>query len=334
MKILITGGCGFIGTNLIRFLKESAGDGIGIRVLDNLRVGTREDLGRVTEFRDMDPGEDFSDWSGVPGLVQGDIRDPEAVQRSSLGADAVVHLAANTGVIQSMESPIEDCENNILGTLNLLEACRREEIRMFILASSGAPLGESGPPVHEELVPRPMSPYGASKLAGEAYCNAYRNSFGISAVALRFSNVYGPLSRRKTSVVAHFIKNALEGRPLTIYGDGLQTRDFLFAEDLAEGIWLTLNRPGDGRSVYQLGSGREVTVKEVANKIRELALEKTGGSPEILYEGERKGEVRRSYSDIRLAREELGFMPQTALEEGLERTFEWFLNPNNERGEK
>ena len=144
------------------------------------------------------------------------------------GIDTIIHLAANTGVGPSIEKPQVDMSVNIIGTFNYLEASRVNKISKFIFASSGAPIGEVEPPIHEEIPPHPLSPYGASKLAGEGYCSAYKNTFGIETVVLRFGNVYGPGSINKSSVVAKFIRKAINGDILEIYGDGMQTRDFIY----------------------------------------------------------------------------------------------------------
>ena len=211
---LITGGCGFIGTSLIaQLLKEKPKT--KIRVLDNLSVGTKEDLAEVCNFVEVDVShgislhsscaEDFSDHFEVE-LITGDVRDYDTCSQCCIGIDIIVHLAANTGVGPSVENPRLDMEANVIGTFNMLEAARKNNIGKFIFASSGAPIGEVDPPIHEEKVPRPVSPYGASKLAGEGYCSAYYRTFGIKTIALRFGNVYGPLSKHKNSVVAKFIK--------------------------------------------------------------------------------------------------------------------------------
>jgi len=177
-------------------------------------------------------------------FVLGDIRNPKDCLKATEHVSAVVHLAAQSGVPTSVEDPMLDCEINIMGTLNMLEACCKNNVDKFVFASSGAPLGEVEPPIHEEKVPRPVSPYGASKLAGKAYCNAFYKTFGIKTVVLRFGNVYGPRSSHKSSVVAKFFKRALEGLPLEIYGDGKQTRDFIYTEDLCNAIYLSLKALG------------------------------------------------------------------------------------------
>ncbi len=231
----------------------------------------------------------------------------------------VVHLAAQAGVPASVEDPLTDCELNVRGTLHALIAARDAGVQGFVLASSSAPLGEIIPPAHEGLVPRPTSPYGASKLAGEAYCSAFAGSYALPTVALRFSNVYGPYSYHKGSVVAAFCKRALAGEPLIVYGDGSQTRDFVFVEDLARGIAQAVVVGGTG-TVAHLGSGTETTVLEVAREISH----RLGGEVPVEYRPIRASDVTRSVSDISLARKLFGFEPRVSLAEGLDRTVAWF----------
>src|SRR5918997_3838727 len=203
---LVTGGCGFIGTALIRSLREEGGH--AVRVVDNLSVGTREDLAAAGDFVEVSSGELGPMVSGEHlELVAGDITDDDLALRAARGADVIVHFAANTGVMPSVEDPRGDCMSNVVGTLNYLEAARHVGVGRFIFASSGGTIvGEAEPPIHEEMPPHPVAPYGASKLAGEGYCSAYFSTFGVATVALRFGNVYGPLSGHKNSVVARFIK--------------------------------------------------------------------------------------------------------------------------------
>lgn len=333
MNILVTGGCGFIGVNLIlRLLKDD--EEHRIRVIDNLSVGKREDLEEI-QRSEVGGQSSESEPTGIE-LVVGDIRDRDLAVKACRGMDAVVHLAANTGVIPSIEDPRGDCTTNVLGTLNYLEACRVNPstisrtygaggVKRFVFASSGAPLGEQEPPIHEEMVPSPISPYGASKLCGEAYCSAYHGSYGLNTVVLRFGNVYGPRSSHKGSAVAKFIKHVFAGEPLPIYGDGNQTRDFIYVDDLVDAILLALERPNVGGEVFQIATHREHTVGEVAEVLNRLAEKHLGRKSEIVYEKERKGEVRRNYSDISKARRALGFEPRWGLEEGLEETFKWFM---------
>jgi UDP-glucose 4-epimerase len=199
-------------------------------ILDNLSVGNREDLAIVCDFTEVIPSEAL-DGKGVR-LVVGDVRDFDVVAQCTKSIDCLVHLAATTGVGPSVENPRTDMESNVIGTFNVLEAARIQRVKRFVFASSGAPIGEVEPPIHEELAPHPVSPYGASKLAGEGYCSAYFRTFGIETVVLRFGNVYGPGSNHKSSVVAKFIRQAMHGEMLEIYGDGNQTRDFIYIKVL------------------------------------------------------------------------------------------------------
>jgi UDP-glucose 4-epimerase len=324
LNYLITGGCGFIGVNLISWLLSNGKDH-KIRVLDNLSVGRTEDLASIREVDKITKEE----ISGAPvrglELVVGDVRDNGLVGAACKGADTVVHLAASTGVSPSIEDPMADCMDNVLGTLNVLEGARQSGATRFVFASSGAALGEKNPPIHEEMVPRPISPYGASKLAGEGYCTAYHGSFDLETVALRFGNVYGPNSSHKSSVVTKFIRHILKSEPLPIYGDGNQTRDFIYVDDLIEAIVSSLDRPNIGGEIFQIATHKEHSVIEVAQVLNELAEEHLGRKSEIVFENERKGEIKRNYSDISKARKMLGFEPKYDLKEGLEKTFLWFL---------
>lgn len=324
MNILITGGCGFIGINLIRMLLEQNTD-IRIRVVDNLSVGTREALASIGQLTEISKKGIGNTLNSRFELMVGNILDGDLARISCQGVDAVVHLAANTGVIPSIEDPMADCQTNVLGTINYLEGARVNEIKHFVFASSGAPLGEQGPPINEDMVPRPISPYGASKLSGEAYCSAYNGSFGLDTVALRFGNVYGPHSSHKGSVVAKFIKHIFSREPLTIYGDGTQTRDFIHVDDIVQAIILALKKENVGGEVFQIATYREHTVNEVAEELIRLAKKHLGRTSPIIYEEERKGEIKRNFSDITKAQKSLGFEPKYELVRGLEDIFLWFL---------
>src|ERR1700733_6052373 len=233
MSWLITGGCGFLGTSLVKRLVDR---GISsIRILDALLVGSRADLSLVTDY--TEPTSFKNPPIGVE-LVVGDVRDAQLVLDACVGCATVVHLAANTGVDQSVRDPRTDCLVNVIGTLNCLEAARSNGAKRFVFASSGAPAGEIEPPIHEEIAPHPVSPYGASKLAGEGYCSAYFRTYQLETVALRFGNVYGPGSLHKGSVVAKFISRALSGLPMEVFGDGQQTRDFIYIDDLIDAVML------------------------------------------------------------------------------------------------
>ena len=298
---LVTGACGFVGVNLLRTLGTR---GIRARVLDNLAVGRREDLA----------GLDAE-------LVVGDIRDPAVVRSALDGVEVVVHLAAHTRVVESIAQPEESFDVNARGTLTILEAVRRRGgIRRFVLASTGgAILGDAIPPVHEGMPARPLSPYGASKLACEGYCSAYFGSYGIPTVVLRFSNVYGPWSYGKGSVVAAFFKRILAREPLLIFGDGRQTRDFLYVEDLCGAVLAAATRDCAGE-VFHIAAGRETEIGALAA----LMIRITGFDVPIRHEPSRAGEVRRNCADIAKARLGLAYDPRTDLETGLAHTWDWF----------
>jgi UDP-glucose 4-epimerase len=218
-----------------------------------------------------------------------------------------------------------DLENNVVGTFNMLEASRRNKVQRFIFASSGAPLGEVDPPIHEEKAARPVSPYGASKLSGEGYCSAYCRTFGLKTITLRFGNVYGPLSGHKNSVVARFFKQALAGETLEIYGDGNQTRAFLFIDDLVQAVILSAKTEAGG-DIFQIATYHETTVNEIASRIKEIVEKETGRTVNVVYEEPRAGDVRRNYPDISKARKMLGYEPRIDMGEGLRQTFSYFMS--------
>ena len=302
-KVLITGGCGFVGVNLAHMLHEL---GREIRVIDNQSLGSRAHLEPLPV--------DF---------IDGDIRDADAVDRAVKGVDAVVHLAADTRVIPSIEKPAFNFENNVVGTFNILEAMRRHEVPRIVAASTGgAILGEAEPPVHEAMVAEPISPYGASKLACEGYLSAFAGSYGIDGASLRFSNVYGPRSFHKGSVVAHFFKRILAGEELVVYGDGTQKRDYIFVEDLCEGIVSAIERGASG--VIQLGTGTPTSVDALIAEMRGV-VEPQGYPVRVRYEDFRPGEIKHTWCRIDKARERLDFDPDTPLSEGLAYTWAWFV---------
>lgn len=318
---LITGGCGFIGSALTARLLAAGGR---VRIVDDLSVGSVAALPRQVGYRDRDPVELDGDW-GQLELIRADVRAAETALGAAVGADVIVHLAASTGVAPSIEAPRRDCEVNIIGTLNYLEAARVNDVKRFVFASSGAPLGEQEPPLHENKVPRPISPYGASKLAGEAYCSAYWGSFGIETVALRFGNVYGPGSAHKESVVSKFLRRALTGEVLEVYGDGTQTRDFIYIDDIVEAIELAANRPGIGGEVFHIATQKERTVNEIAQLVAAMVGERLGRKVVIQNKAPRRGEVRRSYADVSKARERLGFVARQDIRAGLSETLDYLL---------
>lgn len=300
-QVLITGGAGFIGVHLADHLLRS-GD-YGVTVLDNESLGDRDNL-------DLDRVR----------FVGGDLRSREDLRAALEGKDAVVHLAADTRVMDSIENPAHNFENNVIGTFNLLEECRAQGVDRIVAASTGgAIVGDVPPPVHERMAAQPTSPYGASKLMLEGYLSAYSGAYGMRGCALRFSNIYGPRSFHKGSVVAHFFKRILAGEPLVVYGDGSQARDFLYVGDLVEGIRVAID--SDAVGAFQLGSGKPTTV----NELLELMRSATGRDLDIQYADFRAGEVLQTWCEIDKARDGFGFDPRTSLDEGIRRTWEWFL---------
>ena len=274
-------------------------------VLDNLTTGARKSL------------------EALPvKFVRGDIEDADLMNEVVLGHHGVVHLAAQTGVPSSLADPRRDCEVNVIGTLNLLEACRASKQQMsFVFASSSAPLGRQTPPATEDKAPLPVSPYGASKLAGEGYCLAYFGSWGLRTVVLRFANVYGPHSNHKESVVAKFFKDVSEKGVITIQGDGQQTRDLLHVKDLCRAILMALEIDIGGE-VLHIATGTETSILEVAGMVRDV----TGGRVDIQHAPARQGDVRRSYASIARARRVLGWQPRIGLRDGLRDTLAHFVS--------
>jgi UDP-glucose 4-epimerase len=234
--------------------------------------------------------------------------------------DAVVHLAAFGSVTESIAEPFANLEVNVHGTLVVLDACVAAGVEQLVFASTGgAALGNAVPPVDERTPPWPISPYGAGKVAGEAYCHAYAGAFGLATTALRFANAYGPFSAHKRGAVTSFVTRALVGEPLVVYGDGSATRDFLYVDDVCDGIVAALERRF-GDNVFHLASGVETSVEELAH----LVLELTGVDVPIEHAPARRGEVERNFARSERAAEAFGFEPKYSLRQGLERTVEWF----------
>jgi UDP-glucose 4-epimerase len=298
-QVIVTGGSGFIGQNLVRKFTAA---------------------GRSTTVFDLElfPGSKSEATFGVHSIV-GDILDFEAIKTAMQGHDSVVHLAAQTEVPTSIENPEDDCRVNVLGTFNVLRAARETGISSVVFASSAATLGRQEPPVSESSVPLPLSPYGASKLAGEAYCSAFFGTWGLKTKVLRFSNVYGPFTGNKEGVVAKFMKNLLDDSVITIDGTGDQTRDFIYVEDLCDAIMMAVESEIGGET-YQMGTGQETSISSLAETI----VSASGVGANIQYRDARQGDVFRSYSDISKIKKDLGWSPITTLDEGIVLTWDWF----------
>jgi UDP-glucose 4-epimerase len=305
-KILITGGCGFIGANLISFIFEKTN--WNITILDNLTSGKKEYLSDFIDDKRLD-------------FIKGDIRDQEKVKKAIDKCDFVVNLAAQVGVIPSVEKPLFDMDVNIKGTLILLKAAVDSDVEKFIQASSATPLGEQEMPLNEDKVPAPLSPYGASKLACEGYCSAFSGSFNLNTVVLRFSNVYGPWSELKGSVIPLFIRQILNDETLTIYGDGRQTRDFIYVSDICQGIFLSLTRElPENYCLFQLGTEKETSI----NELIDLLKNNISKDFSYRYASARNGEIICSYTDISKAKNILRYKPKIPIEKGIRKTIEWF----------
>lgn len=300
-KTLITGGRGFIGVNLVQALKTQ----MNIRVLDNLK-------------RSSPTGWSFDDVE----FVRGDILDPSTLKHAFLGVKKVVHLAAYGSVVESIANPIDNFLINAQGTLNVLQASVSAGVEKIIFASTGGALiGDAEVPVRENSLPKPISPYGASKLCGEAYCHSFSKSYDLETVSLRFGNVYGPHSAHKKGAVTVFIKALMNDEPIVIYGDGQASRDYVYVDDLCCGISSALNTRTSGNEVFHLGSGRETTVLNLAKTLCEVA-----GKPNhpIHFKPHRQGEVTRNFADYKKAKLNLKFAPIWDVEEGLAATWKWF----------
>jgi UDP-glucose 4-epimerase len=248
--------------------------------------------------------------------LEGRIEDGPAVRRAAKGAEAVVHLAARPGVADSVARPDLDFGANVLGTFNAVDAARRAGARSFVFASSGAVLAGATPPLREDMPPAPLSPYGASKLYGEGI-TAAAGVYGMVGISMRFANVYGPRSAHKKSVIALFIRRALGGKPFVIYGDGSQTRDFLYVEDVCTAIDKALH--ADKPGVYHLGTGVETSVNELAERVARAC----GTEMKIEAKPPRPGDAARSFVDLSSARRHLRWTPRVELDDGLRRTAEW-----------
>jgi len=302
MKTLVTGGAGFIGSNIVHLLVE---EGHQVTVLDNLLSGCRCNL---------DPFPDVE-------FIEGDVRDAETVAQAMDGVEVVFHLAASVGNTRSIEHPIEDSEINVIGTLRVLEAARRAGVRKIVFSSSAGIFGElKYLPIREDHPVEPDSPYGASKLAAEKLCLAYAKLYDMEAACLRYFNVYGIKQRYDAygNVIPIFAHRLLHGLPLIIYGDGEQTRDFVNARDVAVANYKAALANGVS-GAFNVASGTRITI----NRLAELMSEASGIRPVIQHAPSRKGDVRHSLADISAAREAFGYEPAVGLEEGLVKYMDW-----------
>lgn len=309
MRWFITGGCGFIGSRLIKSLSKNIDNEIVI--FDNYSVGEPKDLG------DLEKSPKIS-------IFEGDIRDETALVKASEGCDAIVHLAAVSGVRISIDEPRDVFDINCLGTFNVLEAARTNKVGRVIVASTGCAIGTAEPPMRENMVARPDSPYGASKLMGEAYCKCYSDSFGMNATALRFSNVYGPGAYKKISLVHKYIKVAIQGGSLFLYGDGTQTRDFLYVDDMVKAIEKVALEQNLSGETFNICTGIETAINDVIAALDSALAEQGIGKPEIIPEPRIEGELHRNYSSPDKLLNAIGWKASTDLKDGLPQTISYF----------
>ena len=305
MKCLVTGGAGFIGSNIVSLLLER---GHGVTVLDNLSTGYASNLEPYPEVE----------------LLNGDIRDEAAVTRAVSGKDAVFHLAASVGNKKSIEEPVFDAAHNVLGTINVLEAMRRNGVGNIVYSSSAGIFGEPQyQPVDEAHPVEPDSPYGATKLAGEKLALSYMKLHGIKAVCLRYFNVYGQNQRFDAygNVIPIFAARIARGETLNIFGDGEQTRDFVDVKDVARANVAAAENP-DAGGTFNVGTGTYISI----NRLVELLRETTGEDFEVSHGPERPGDVRHCTADITRLREVLGISPDTGVAENLRRYYTWMMS--------
>jgi len=302
VNALVTGGAGFIGSNLVALLRE---EGWNVRVLDDLSTGYEQNLHNLRlEF------------------VRGDVRDRELVDQLVEGVDVVFHLAASVGNLRSLEHPQEDADINVIGTVNILESARKHRVGKIVYSSSAAIFGELlTTPIAEDHPQNPDSPYGVSKLAAEHYVLSFAKLYGVSAVSLRYFNVFGVHQRYDAygNVIPIFAKRALSGTPITIFGDGEQTRDFINVRDVALANYRAATFL-DGVHVFNCGTGQSITINHLAALIQECA----GSNVDTVYEAPRLGDVRHCRADISRMHEKLGFVPSGDMKADLRAYLDWF----------
>ena len=306
-RYVVTGGAGFIGSALVRALL--ARGGVHVRVIDNLLTGREQNLEEIRERIEWD---------------RSDIRDAQAMPSAVRGADVVFHLAAIPSVPRSIHDPVPSHQVNADGTFNVLQACAGAQVGRVVYAASSSAYGDTAVlPKVETMLPSPKSPYAVQKLLGEHYASVFNSCFGLETVALRFFNVYGPRqdpTSPYSGVLSLFMRALIDRRPPTIFGDGEQTRDFTYVEDVAELCAKASAAPGVAGNMYNAGNGNRYSLNyiwDVLQKIEGITLPANYGPP-------RAGDVRDSQADTTAARRDLGHDPRYSLEEGLRRTLAWY----------
>lgn len=303
MKALVTGGAGFIGSNIVKELLQRKYE---VTILDNLSSGYQINLDQF--------GSSIS-------FINGDIRDEHVLNEATSNIDTVFHLAASVGNKKSIDKPIEDAEINVIGTVKLLEMARKKGIKKIVYSSSAGVFGELKIlPIKEDHPIEPDSPYGSTKLCAEKECMSYAKIYGMNIVCLRYFNVYGPSQRFDAygNVIPIFVFNILKGKPITIFGDGEQTRDFINVKDVVQAnLKAAENHSVSG--VFNMGSGSSITINDLVEKIKD----KIGVDVEIKHAPPRPGDVRDSLADISSAKNILRYEPQVSITKGLTEYIRW-----------
>lgn len=315
MRVLVTGAAGFIGSHLVERLTARGDEVVGLDNFDDFYAPStkRGNLVPVLE----DPARDFR-------IVEADIRDPDALRHLPDGIDAIVHLAARAGVRPSIERPLLYQDVNVAGTQRLLEFARAREIRAFVFGSSSSVYGnnEKVPFSEEDPVDRPISPYAATKRAGELLCHTYHHLFDLGVLCLRFFTVYGP--RQRPDLAIHkFARLMSQGRPIPQYGDGTSRRDYTYVDDILQGVEAAVDLLAEDPGRFEIVNLGESETVELARLI-ELLAEALDVEPEIELLPPQPGDVERTYADISKARRLLGYRPETPIEEGIPRFVDWF----------
>lgn len=304
---LITGGAGFIGSNMARFLLDK---GQKVRILDNFETGKRENLTEI---------------GGQVELIEGDIRDMNTVRRATGGAEVVYHLAALGSVPRSIKEPLMSNEVNVGGIVNMLIASRDAKVRRFVFASSSSVYGSNKVlPQHEGLPLAPISPYGATKAAGEIYCRAFYESYGLQTISLRYYNVFGlrqdPMSQYAAAIPL-FVSALLRDKSPTIFDDGEQSRGFTYIDNVMQANWLAAQVKETHGEAINISTKNAVTVNTVVNTIRKL-LGKENIKP--IYAPPRQGDIKHSLADVSLAKKIIGYEPFVSFEEGIAKAINWY----------
>jgi len=315
-RILVTGGAGFIGSHIVDRLLD---EGFDVTVIDNLSTG------RVENIEHHKNKKNFR-------FIKGDIRDLELVKKALKGIDAVFHEAALASVTLSVEKPVLSNDVNVGGTVKLLKAAVENGVKRFIFASSAAIYGDTKSPVKKEsATPNPTSPYGVSKLAAESYVRVFYKAYGLETVSLRYFNVYGPrqsfdIQCAYGGAIIIFTNRLLKNMSPIIYGDGLQTRDFVNVKDVVEANMLALNNKNAAGDFFNIGVGKGISIKHVAEVLKDL-LNKN--DIKIIHADSRPTDIRHGYADISKAKKELGYSPKIPIEEGLTELVRWYTKKQN-----